>query len=251
MNKGLGNLINKINEPRGHWLEKAIVSYQRSRQWPRKHTGFFNPSSCGKSTRLLYLDYAGLSTSSIDDRGLDYMDSGNWAHKQYASYFEGANILVAEELPIRIGPPDIPVPISGRTDAILRSPSGEEFLVDVKGTNAQKISTLKHPEIEVLTQWVLYSWIFMVPKGGILYVNRSVDPSPSRKVFDLENDDGSVIVSFQGQQVHKEECLLQNTVNRMLEVYNNYKASKIPPRCGKCILSCEQRTVCDRLDNKP
>ena len=205
-----------------------ITEIINAKQKYHSSSGKFSISSIGSCMRTKYMEIKGLYKKEFDTKTLRTFSIGNLIHLQVTNEL----LQKSEQFNWRVIGAEIDIPehpkISGRCDIVLcNSKTKEMLLIDVKSCSPwtfKNVDSNEFPFIEnYKNQLQLYLHFFNIPKGVLLFVNKS-----SSEVKEVE-----VIYD-------KDLCL--KLIKEIEDFFINYVDKNIePPKCDLSIspFGCE------------
>jgi CRISPR/Cas system-associated exonuclease Cas4 (RecB family) len=215
-------------------LEEAYLARRRPSGFTKKET--FSPSSIGYGhgtcPRYWYLAFNGGNfVETTDALGVANMAYGTDAHSRIQKLFKEMDILVDEEVEIKLTDP----PIRGYLDVLIRW--GEEVVVgEIKTTREESFvfrKTTGKPMATHLIQVLIYMKATGKKKGFLLYENK--------------NDQTFCIIPVDFNQTNEE--ILENVFEWLRLVRKTWEEQTLPARPfrsqnGKVCQACPLNKVC-------
>lgn len=189
MEKGIKSLIGTVTKR--HWfesfLEEAFIKEERT---PKAIEEFY-VSWAGRCPKVVQLQRSGIFVyKPTEFRNRKAFEYGDAAHARYQKAMKTVGRDAGTELSIRKVVEGLK--LVGRLDLIVRGPDDLPYIFEFKTLNGTEFKDLKEPHYDHKCQWTLYSGLFNIPRGFIVYENKddkfATGILPPLRLFEMKFD---------------------------------------------------------------
>lgn len=230
--------------PPEDWLQKEVdeaISFIL-----KGSPNVFHASSLGDDPRILFLKFIGVFEEKIEARIARAFGTGNAIHERWAKDLEKTKRHLRKEETV---PFHGHLPIRGRLDFIIRAPTGEPCLIELKSINSYGFKNLTEPDRKHVVQWTYYAAQMQIKDGYLVYEQKDTH---ELKCFQMVLANGTVYAFLKGREIARWESLLEKIYEELEYTMWCTRNNAVPQMCTSCKLSgkCKHPKICKEQEGK-